>query len=74
MRPSEKRLHLPSSDRLRNPSNHLIDDILNGLCFQDVVRTSTLFVDCQHTCHTIPKVGNTRGFDIPYHWIYNSHS
>ena len=74
MCPSEQRLHLPSFDRLRNLAIHLIDDILNMLSFRDVVRTSTFFMDCQYTCRTIPKVGNTIGLDIPYHWIYNSHS
>ena len=74
MRPNEQRLHLPSPDRLRHLAIHLIDVILNRLSFRDVVRTCTLFMDCQYTCRTIPKVGNTIGLDIPYHWIYNSHS
>ena len=65
MRSNEQRLHLPSPDWLRNLAIHLIDDILNRLFFRDVVRTSTLFMDFQYTCRTIPKVGNTRGLESP---------
>ena len=71
---NEQRLHLPYPDLLRNVVIHLINYILNRLSFRYVVRTSTLFMNCQYTCRKIPKVGNTRGIDIPYHWIDNSHS
>ena len=52
----EQRLCSPSLHRLSNIAIHLIDDILNRLSCQDVVRTSTLSKDWQYTCPRIPQV------------------
>ena len=52
----KQRLCLPNLDRLSNIAIHLIDDILNRLYFQDVVRTSTLSKDCQYTCSKTTQV------------------
>ncbi|KAK6788581.1 hypothetical protein RDI58_012379 [Solanum bulbocastanum] len=56
MPPDERRLCLPSPDRLSNLAIHLIDDILNRLSLRDVVRSSTVSKDWQYTCRRIPQV------------------